>query len=52
VPSRLGSSLRAKVMCCASNGRSQPPGFSLEPTRVAAYGKETASDRGLDTILH
>ena len=26
------------------------PGFSLEPTRVAAYGKETASDKGLNTV--
>jgi len=40
--SRLGSSLRAKVVCWTSNGHSrgssQPPGFSREPTRVAAYG--------------
>jgi len=57
VPSRLGSSLRAKVVCSlfwASNGRSQgssqPPSFQLEPTRVAAYATKTASDRWLHTV--
>jgi len=33
-----------------SDGADLIPGFSLEPTRIAAYGEQAASDRGLDTV--